>query len=111
MSDKAWSKFDAGLRKENDRLRRDPNAEVPVMISLEAEVMTSGESIEVKEARFRERASGLIEELKKYGAQDIQEYWINSTLSARVKIGTLDAIGSRSDVKQILLLVRHKAVL
>jgi hypothetical protein len=94
MGDEAWAKLDRGLQREIERLRGDAAAEVQVMVSL-----------------LGRETEGLVRHLAQQGARDVQAYWINSTVSAHVPIGALNEIGSRGDVKQILLLVRHRAVL
>ena len=91
IGDEAWAKLDRGLRRE---VERQPGKEVHVMVSL-----------------FGGETDSLVQQLVQQGARDVQAYWINSTVSAHVPVGALNAIGSRSDVKQILLLVRHRAVL
>lgn len=112
VGDEAWAKLDSGLRREVERLRGEAAAELHLMVSLHpGQVKAEGESVERKEARFRDESGSLMRQLEQYGARDVQGYWINSTVSARIPIGALDAIGGRSDVKQILLLVRRRAVL
>jgi hypothetical protein len=112
IGDEAWAKLDRGLRREIERLRGEAAAELHLMVSLHPrQVKGEGESIEQKEARFRDESGTLMQQLEQHGARDVQGYWINSTVSARISIGALNVIGSRSDVKQILLLVRHRAVL
>ena len=112
IGDEAWAKLDSGLRKEVERLRGDVAAELHLMLSLDQrQVETERDTIEQKEARFRQEAASLMQDIERHGGRDIQGYWINSTVSARLPIGALNTIGSRSDVKQILLLVRYRAVL
>jgi hypothetical protein len=112
IGDEAWAKLDRGLRREVERVRGDAAAELDLMVSLcPPEAKAEAESIEQKEARFRDESANLMRELEERGAHEVQGYWINSTVSARIPIGALDAIGRRSDVKQILLLVRYRAVL
>jgi hypothetical protein len=112
IDDAAWAKLDKGLRREVERLRGDPSRALPVMVSLHPrQAVAEGESIGRKEARFLDESRSLMEQLEQLGTTDVQGYWINSTVSARVPIGALNAIGSRADVKQILLLVKQRAVL
>jgi hypothetical protein len=112
IGDEAWAKLDSGLRREVERLSGEAAAELHLMVSLHPrQVKAEGESIEQKEVRFRNESGGLRQQLEQHGARDVQGYWINSTVSARVPMGALNMIGGRSDVKQILLLVQHKAVL
>jgi len=112
IGDEAWAKLDSGLRREVERLRGDVTAELHVMVSLYPLQAQAGvESTERKEARFQDESENLVHQLEEHGAREVQGYWINSTVSARIPIDLLGPIGKRSDVKQILLLVRHRAVL
>jgi hypothetical protein len=111
IDDEVWAKLDDGLRRKLERLGTSATAEVPVMISLQpAQAPARDETIAQKEARFREESRDVMQVLDRHGVREVQGFWINSTISARVRIAALGELGKRSEVKQILLDVPRKAV-
>jgi hypothetical protein len=116
---KAWSKFDPGLEEALKNLQADPNVDLPVIIALvSTEPLVTSEVWSSLEARrrqalerqraFEHQVSDLIQALEQVKAQDIQSFWINNTVSARLTLPALRQICQREDVKQIVLVVPQK---
>lgn len=102
-----WRKFDPALRQHIQRLSGDPAAQVPVLIALEGQVLEVNPAGQKK--RFEQAAHALVQELRGQGAREIELYWINWTVGAVAPLAALGAIGKRGDVKQVLLVTRHRA--
>jgi len=119
----AWAKFDPNLRQAIISLQADPTVELPVMIVLAGPVdlpAAAPEKRPGREARARlvaERRSAferdvadLVQELGQFDARNLRRFWINWTVSARLTLPALEAAGRREEVKQIVLVVRQKAL-
>jgi hypothetical protein len=63
------------------------------------------------QATFEREAADLVQELTQLGARDLRLFWINRTVSGRLTLPALEAAGRREEVKQLVLVVRRKALL
>jgi hypothetical protein len=61
-------------------------------------------------AAFARETADLIETLAALGAREVQTFWINRTISARLNVHALDVIGRRADVEQIMLVRNLQAL-
>jgi|GEM_PF-7002233 len=118
----AWEKFDGFLRQAVVDARGSQTWDAPVMIVLagEREPQPAPEIPRGRDRaqRIAERASGferettdLIETLAALGARDVETFWINRTISARLNLRALDVIGRREEVKQIMLVRKLQALI
>lgn len=115
--DGTFSKFDAGLRKAIAESKMDPNREWPVMILFGGEISgqtgTKPPAEFAKEAldAFEQDAMELIQMLRKLSSQPVQIFWINCSLAASLPLDALVRVANRTDVQQIMLMIRHKALI
>jgi hypothetical protein len=119
----AWAKFDPALRRALSSTHADPTIMLPVIIVLTASTEPQAmrqEGPRSREARtqlaaerqaeFERESAPLIRELERLGAQDIQRFWINRTVSVRLPLPALQAVGQRAEVQQIMLIVPQKVL-
>lgn len=118
----AWAKFDPNLRRALASLQADPTVDLPVMIALSVPTESMGGSegassrevlrqqAQERQAGFERSAANLVQELEQRGAHNIQLFWINQTVSGRMALPALEAVGRRQEVRQIVLAVRQKVI-
>ena len=120
FSREGWEKFDDFLQQAIVEAQSNPSQAVSAMIVLHGKrTSPSGEQatgekradLAAKQAAlFDQEVKDLLETLRTLGAREIQTFWINRTLSAVMPLAAVDAIGRRSDVKQIQLLRKLPAM-
>ncbi len=115
MSPEALGKCDPRLKREIERCGPEVTAELPILMRLAQAVSGSpsgqANSAEQREAAFTAETEDLVDQLVRGDARDIQRFWINRTVAARAKIATIREIAERPDVAEILMVVRHKALI
>jgi len=111
IDDEVLAKLDHALRRKLQRLGANATAEAAVMISLHpSQPPAPDEPIARKEERFREESRRVMQVLQRHQAREVQGFWINSTISARVPIAALSELGKQIEVKHIHLDEKRKAV-
>lgn len=118
-----WAKFDSGLRRAIANTHISPTVELTVMIVLVGPTEISAAVTEgvpgqqerarlvaERQAAFEHEVADLVRELEQFGARDVRLFWINHTLSARLGLQALQAVGRRDEVKKIVLVVRQKVI-
>ena len=60
---------------------------------------------------FKQEAAELIQLLSESSRQPVQVFWINRSLAASLRLDALVAVARRPEVQQIMLMVRHKALI
>lgn len=115
-----WAKLDPTLRQAIASLNADPTIALPVVIALAGGPESSAEAAErpnrearirvarEREAAFAEEVAGLVQELARHGATEIQPSWLNRTVSARVALPGIEAAAHRPETRQIVLAVRRR---
>lgn len=119
----AWAKFDAGLCRAIASVRGDPSIEWPVTLFL-AQAGQAGAGparppasqaervrlAEERQAPFEREVAGLVESLEKAGARDLQLFWINRSLGARMALPALEVAARRPEIERITLALRQKVI-
>lgn len=119
----AWGKFDPNLRRAIVSLQADPTVDLPVMIALTVSTEPPAAAPERRPSReerarlaaerqtaFERKVADLVQELEPNGVDNIQLFWINQTVSGRMALPALEAVGRRQEVRQIVLSVRQIAL-
>jgi len=113
----AYSKLNPGLRKAIDESKLDPSREWPVMILLGGGTSRrTGTKLPAEFAKqaaeaFEQEAAELIQLLSELSRQPVQVFWINRSLAASLRLDALLAVARRPEVQQIMLMVKHKALI
>jgi len=115
-----WAKFEPGLQRAVASLHGDSTIVLPVVFALAESAAppaaTGGavgrearqQQAQERQAAFAAETEPLVREMEQMGAQEIQIFWLNRTLSARLTLPAIQALGRRDAVKQIVLAVRQK---